>query len=139
MLTITFAFVVATCLFLWFSQTRALGVVGVFILLCINPLLFGGLLVLGAYVWNRWLRKRYYPLPTFIPKDKKNTLIPLMTLPWLGNLVPTAEAPTVDQATVEQTTVEQTTVEQTSSQQPLDAAEPGVSSDLGFPPSADAG
>ena len=47
MLTVSFAFVVATALFLLFKQTRWMGVVGIFVLLCISPLVFGGLL-LGA-------------------------------------------------------------------------------------------
>ena len=36
MLTVTFAFVVATALLFLFASTRALGVVGVFILLCLS-------------------------------------------------------------------------------------------------------
>ncbi len=46
MLTVTFAFCVATALFFLFRQTRWMGVVGVFVLLCINPLFFIGLLLL---------------------------------------------------------------------------------------------
>ena len=48
MLTVTFAFVVATALLFLFASTRALGVVGVFVLLCIDPLLFGGILRRGG-------------------------------------------------------------------------------------------
>ena len=48
MLTITFAFVVATALFFLFERTRWMGVVGVFVLLCINPLLFTGLLLIAG-------------------------------------------------------------------------------------------
>jgi hypothetical protein len=108
MLTITFAFVVATCLFLVFSQTRALGVVGVFILLCINPVLFGLLFLSGAYVWNKLFRKRYYPLARLLPKEnKKNILLPLITLPWLGSSIPTAEAPTLPTTTSLSTTSSQ--------------------------------
>ena len=101
MLTIVFAFVVATCLFLAFSQTRALGVVGVFILLAINPLL-GLVLLLAAFIWNRWMR--YDPQqPTFLSKDtKKSALLPLLALPWLGDSVPTAEAPTTEPAASQQ-------------------------------------
>lgn len=91
MLTITFAFVVATCLFFWFPQTRALGVVGIFVLLCINPVLFGALFALGAYVRHRLVRRQLYPLPTLLPKDKKNALLPLIALPWLGGSIPTTE------------------------------------------------
>jgi hypothetical protein len=91
--------VVATCLFLSFPQTRGMAAVGIFILLCINPFLFGGLFVFGAYVWHRWFRKRYY-VPTFLPKDgKKYALIPLLALPWLGGSIPTAEAPTLPTTT----------------------------------------
>jgi len=50
MLTVTFAFVVATALFFLFQQARWMGVVGVFVLLSINPTVFGGLLLLAALV-----------------------------------------------------------------------------------------
>lgn len=58
MLTITFAFVVATCLFFLFERTRWMGVVGVFVLLCINPLLFTGLLLLAGGAAYFFLQRR---------------------------------------------------------------------------------
>lgn len=52
MATVTFAFVVATALFFLFSQTRWMGVIGVFVLLCIHPFLVTALLVvIGASIY----------------------------------------------------------------------------------------
>ena len=66
MLEVTFAFVVATVLFFCFERTRWMGIVGVFLLLCINPLFVVGLVLLlvlaGFYVFARRKRnalKRY--------------------------------------------------------------------------------
>lgn len=58
MLSVTLAFVVATALLFLFASTRALGVVGVFILLCLQPLLFGGLLALVGLAYYLFFRKR---------------------------------------------------------------------------------
>lgn len=58
MLTITFAFVVATGLFFLFERTRGMGVIGVFVLLCINPLLFTGLLLLAGGAAYFFLQRR---------------------------------------------------------------------------------
>jgi hypothetical protein len=60
MLTVTFAFVVATLLFFCFERTRWMGVVGVFVLLCIDPLFFLGfvLLVGIAAYWIFFSKKR---------------------------------------------------------------------------------
>ena len=68
MLTITFAFVVATALFFLFERTRWMGVVGVFVLLCINPLFFTGLFLLaGVAFYFIYIRSNKYeptkPLP----------------------------------------------------------------------------
>ena len=62
MLSVTFAFVVATALLFLFASTRALGVVGAFILLCLQPLVFGGLLALVGLVYYAFLRRRRYEL-----------------------------------------------------------------------------
>lgn len=71
MLTISFAFLVATILFFCFERTRWMGVVAVFVLLCINPFLVIGfvvLLVIAAWLIaangrdreiRRWLIDRY--------------------------------------------------------------------------------
>lgn len=69
MLTITFAFVVATCLFFMFERTRGMGVIGVFVLLCINPLLFSALFLLagGAFYFFYSRRKLYVP-PKSLPR-----------------------------------------------------------------------
>lgn len=65
MLTITFAFVVATCLFFLFERTRGMGVIGVFVLLCINPLFFSALLLIvgGAVVYFILQRRAKHEFP----------------------------------------------------------------------------
>lgn len=72
MLTVSFAFLVATILFFCFERTRWMGVVAVFVLLCIDPLLVIGCVVLLVVVaWliaangrdraiRRWLADRYW-------------------------------------------------------------------------------
>ncbi len=68
MLTVTFAFVVATILALWFRQTRVFGVLGIFALLCISPLVFGVLLgILGLLYYYLFLQKR----PELLPRDPR--------------------------------------------------------------------
>jgi hypothetical protein len=71
MLTVSFAFLVATILFFCFERTRWMGVVAVFVLLCINPFLVVGfvvLLVIAAWLIaangrdreiRRWLLDRH--------------------------------------------------------------------------------
>jgi hypothetical protein len=71
-LTVAFAFLVATGLFLAFRQTRALGVIGVFVLLCIDPVVFGSLLVLGGVLY--WLfsssrRQEFIPKGNLLPPN----------------------------------------------------------------------
>src|SRR5436190_792628 len=85
MLAVSFAFVVATLLFFWFPQTRWMGVVCLFVLLSIHPVLFGGLLVAGLVLYA-YFRPRYYPLPRSLSNEntKKRVLLPLIALPWLG-------------------------------------------------------
>ena len=68
MLTITFAFVVATCLFFLFERTRGMGVIGVFVLLCINPLLFTGLLLLAVAIYFIYLRRIIHVSPKSLPR-----------------------------------------------------------------------
>jgi hypothetical protein len=71
MLTVTFAFVVATALFFLFERTRWMGVVGVFVLLCINPLLFTGLLVLagaGVALYLTFYRRNHHGPPKPLPR-----------------------------------------------------------------------
>jgi len=69
MLTITFAFVVATALFFVFERTRGMGVVGVFVLLCINPLLFSGLFLLaGLAVYFIFYRRNKNDPPKPLPR-----------------------------------------------------------------------
>lgn len=70
MLTVSFAFLVATILFFCFERTRWMGVVAVFVLLCINPFLVVGFvffLVIAAWLIaangrdraiRRWLIER---------------------------------------------------------------------------------
>ena len=68
---LSFAFVVATILFFCFERTRVFGVVAVFVLLCLNPLLVIGVVVLAVVAAcliaangrdreiRRWLLDRY--------------------------------------------------------------------------------
>lgn len=57
---ITLAFVVAIAVCFVFKQTRWLGVLGLFLLICINPFLFAGLLILiGAVSYLIVVKKRY--------------------------------------------------------------------------------
>jgi hypothetical protein len=68
---LSFAFVVATILFFCFERTRVFGVVAVVALLCLNPLLVIGVVVLAVVAaWliaangrdreiRRWLMDRY--------------------------------------------------------------------------------
>ena len=72
MLSVSFAFVVATILFFCFERTRWMGIVAVFVLLCINPFLVIGFVVLVVIAaWliaangrdravRRWLMDRYW-------------------------------------------------------------------------------
>ena len=69
MLTITFAFVVATALFFLFDRTRWMGVIGVFVLLIINPLFFTGLfLLLGVAFYFIFLRSNKNGPPKLFPR-----------------------------------------------------------------------
>ena len=69
MLTITFAFVVATALFFLFDRTRWMGVIGVFVLLCIHPLFFTGLFLLaGVAFYFIFLRSNKHGLPKLFPR-----------------------------------------------------------------------
>ena len=70
MLTITFAFVVATALFFVFERTRGMGVIGVFVLLCINPLFFTGLLLLvgSVVIYFIYLRRTKHELPKHLSR-----------------------------------------------------------------------
>ena len=63
MLSIAFAFVVATAAALLFSATRWLGVVGVVILLTLYPLFFGALLLAVAAAYVLLIRPGTYPVP----------------------------------------------------------------------------
>ena len=67
MLTVTFAFVVATALFFMSRTTRWMGVVGVFVLLCISPLVFGSLLLLVALVYYLAFKRPAYEV---IPRGR---------------------------------------------------------------------
>lgn len=71
MLTVSFAFVLATLLFFCFERTRWMGIVGVFILFCIAPLFLLGLLVLVAVAAYFIFIKRRCPLlrEFLLPRD----------------------------------------------------------------------
>lgn len=70
MLTISFAFVVATALFFLFERTRWMGVVGVFVLLCIHPLLFIGLSLLCGWAFYHFKRSTDHVLPKSLPRRR---------------------------------------------------------------------
>ena len=56
MFRLAYAFVVATALLFVFTRTRWMGVVGIFVLLVISPILFSGLMLLigaGYYLYRR--------------------------------------------------------------------------------------
>lgn len=104
MLTVTFAFVVATALLLLFKQTRWMGVVGVFILLCLSPFVFGAVVLLAALVvYLAFRQPRYELIPKgLLPSDartrRRNGLLLLAALGVGGALVlgypePTTESP----------------------------------------------
>ena len=82
MLSIAFAFVVATALFFLFSATRWLGVVGVFLLLTLYPAFFGTLLLAVAAVYYFYIRRSRYPVqPGLSPRSvKSRTLIGIALL-----------------------------------------------------------
>jgi len=87
MLTVTFAFVLATALFFLFRQTRWMGVVGVFILLCINPLVFTSLLLLvGVVYYFLFVRKSYRTIFNKTQLLNDDTKGPRNTLLMLGAL-----------------------------------------------------
>jgi len=104
MLTVTFAFVVATALFLLFKQTRWMGVVGVFILLCLSPFVFGAVLLLAALVLYLAFRQPGYEViprgqaPRDVSRRRRNGLLALAALGVGGALLigysePTSESP----------------------------------------------
>ena len=106
MLTVTFAFVVATALFFLFRQTRWMGVVGVFVLLCISPLFFGGLLLLVGVAYYLFFRRRIFPivpqshnlLPDEAGRRTRNTFLPLLALVVGGALALGYSEPTSESA-----------------------------------------
>lgn len=62
MLSISIAAVAATVLFLLFRSTRALGVIGVFVLVALAPVVFGTLLLLAGAVYLLFFRRHDYDL-----------------------------------------------------------------------------
>lgn len=63
MLTVTLALIVCTALCLTFKESRGLGIVGVFVLLCIAPLVFGSLLVVAGLIYYFLTKRRSELLP----------------------------------------------------------------------------
>ena len=73
MTTLTIALIVCTALCLAFKESRGLGIVGVFALIFIAPLLFGSLLVVAALVYYLLLRRsryEYIPGGKVLPSDE---------------------------------------------------------------------
>jgi hypothetical protein len=87
LLTVTFAFVVATALLFLFASTRPLGVVAAFVGLCISPLLFGGLLLaaaLGYYLVAA--ERRASKATTVVTRQRGGALVALLLLLVLGGV-----------------------------------------------------
>jgi phosphate/sulfate permease len=104
MLTVTIAFVVATALFLVFKQTRWIGVVGVFILLCLSPLVFGAVALLAALIVYLAVRQPRYELiprgqlPTDARTRRRNGVLLLAALAIGGALALGYSEPTSENA-----------------------------------------
>lgn len=106
MLSVSFAFVMATALFLLFKQTRWMGVVGVFVLLCISPLFFTGIaLLVGTGFWllfRRSLAGVASPAPRLLPGDtmagSRRVLLLLLALAVVGVLAIGYSEPTGESA-----------------------------------------
>ena len=104
MLTVTFAFVVATALFLLFKQTRWMGVVGVFVLLCLSPLVFGAVVLSAALLAYLAFRQPKYELvpkgqlPGDAWKRRRNGLLVLTALGVGGALALSYSEPTSETA-----------------------------------------
>jgi hypothetical protein len=102
MLTVTFAFVVATALFLLFKQTRWMGVVGVFVLLCLSPFVFGAVLLLAALAFYLAFRQPSYEviprgqLPSDVWRRRRNGMLALAALGVGGALLIGYSEPTSD-------------------------------------------
>lgn len=102
MLTVTFAFVVATALFLVFKQTRWMGAVGVFILLCLSPFVFGAVMLLAALAFYLALRKPKYEVlpkgqqPSDIWRRRRDSFLALAALGVGGALAIGYSEPTSD-------------------------------------------
>jgi len=104
MLTVTFAFVVATALFLLFKQTRWMGVVGVFVLLCLSPLVFGAVVLSAALLAYLAFRQPKYELipkgqlPSDARTRRRNGLLALTALGVGGALALGYSEPTSESA-----------------------------------------
>ena len=58
MISITLAFVLATALAMLFRHTRPLGILGVFVLVVLSPVIFGGLLLVAGVIYFFVRRRR---------------------------------------------------------------------------------
>ena len=73
MVTLTIALVVCTALCLAFKESRGLGIVGVFALIFIAPLVFGSLLLAAGLIYYLLFRKsryEYIPGGKMLPADE---------------------------------------------------------------------
>ena len=101
MLSIAFAFCVATGLFLAFEKTRWIGIVGVFVLLAVNPYLFGVVLLgMGVLYWLLLqLKNRLGSNVARLPSEdsarkQRNTVLLLVTL-GAGGLIAAQTVPPI--------------------------------------------
>lgn len=75
MSTFTVALIVCTALCLLWKESRGLGILGVFALIFIAPLLFGSLLALAGLVYYLFFRKsryEYIPAGKVLPPDEES-------------------------------------------------------------------
>lgn len=90
MFTVLFAATLAVALLLLFRSTRALGAVGVFVLLCLEPIFFSLMLVLCGLAYHFLFReKRYEVLPNGVrrPDDRKRNTLPVVALLIAGGAI----------------------------------------------------
>jgi hypothetical protein len=79
--TLLFSATLAVTLLLLFNSTRALGAVGVFVLLCLEPIFFSLLLVLAGIAYYLFFRR------TGGPSSGKGRLLPLLAVLGVGGAI----------------------------------------------------
>jgi len=90
MFTVLFAATLAVVLLLLFNSTRALGAVGVFVLLCLEPIFFSLLLALCALAYHFLFRERRYeilPRGSTPSTERKRNILPVVALLIVGGAI----------------------------------------------------